>query len=54
MDLLLKFFEKIWIRTASFLLLAASVAISVAISEFAARYALYEKYAPVNGKKSFR
>jgi lysophospholipase L1-like esterase len=31
--------------------LAASVAISVAISEFAARYALYEKYAPVNGKK---
>lgn len=51
MNLLLKIFEKIRIRVAAFFLLTASIAISVAVSEFAARHVLYEKYAPVNGKK---
>lgn len=47
----LGFFRKIKGQVAAYFLLIVSIAVSVAMSEFAARKFLYEEYAPVNGKK---
>lgn len=51
MDSILFFLKNLWGRVSGFILVALSIAASLAFAEFSARHFLYERFAPPNGKR---